>query len=101
MMLCDCKHDGFAGTDCLFRSLLLVGLPSESIELLHHKSVCLLVSPLPLKLSWVVVLLIKISALGDNFGDAGCKPIGNKVAVLEGFGDRIGEVRYTIPTLIE
>ncbi len=97
----DSKNDCFPWTDLLFWRLLFIRLPSKPIELVHHEAVCFFVCPFPLERSWVIVLLINISALGDDFGDTCRETVRNKMALRKRFADRIREVGRALLALIE
>src|SRR4029450_3410939 len=66
MVLGDGENDGLSRTDLLPRRQFLVILPGKSVELMHHLSIGVFVSPLALEFSWIVGFIIHLGALGKN-----------------------------------
>ncbi len=65
VVLGDRKDDGLARANFLVGRQLLVVLPGQPVELLHHLAVGVLVGPFALELGWVVVLIVHVCTLSE------------------------------------
>ena len=101
VVLGDSENDSFARTGVLKRSQLQVASPCEPVELSHHQAVGRLIGETALELCRVVVFIIDVRSLGQDFGDATGEGVGREVVLTEGRLNWVGEVGLTQLALVE
>ncbi|GIW41865.1 MAG: hypothetical protein KatS3mg076_2442 [Candidatus Binatia bacterium] len=101
VVLRDGKDNRLAGAGILPGGQLLVVLPGQAVEFLHHQAVRRLVGEAALELGRIVVLVVHVGALGEDLGDARREAVGYEVLVTEGILDGVGEVGLARLALVE
>src|ERR1035437_664212 len=95
------EHDGLARSFLLLWRKLLIALPGQPVELLHHLPVGVLVRPFPLKLGWVESLPVDGCPLRDQMRDPLRESIWSQVALANRRDNREGKVRLPGLALVE